>query len=168
MIREESSQIGYFAKPHGIEGNLIIRLNGNFADKIEPGEPLFVEHDGTLVPFFIEEITPLENRAIIKLEFINSEPEAKKIVSRKVYAKTDFTNLGQEDTAFFESFRIKDQSSNREGIIIEYISEELNPLYRTQFDAKEILIPASSDFIISVDKENRIVHMNLPSGLLDI
>lgn len=168
MIREECSQIGYFAKPHGIEGNLIIRLNGNFADEIEPGEALFVEHDGTLVPFFIKEITPIENRAIIKLEFVNSETEARKLVSRKVYAKIDFTKIAQADTVFFESFRIIDTNSNREGIILEYISEELNPLYRCQFDTKEVLIPASSDFIISVDKAKKIVHMSLPSGLLDL
>jgi len=168
MIREESSEIGFIAKPHGIEGNLIIRLNGNFADEIEPGEPLFVEHDGTLVLFFILEITPLENRAIVKLEFVNSEQEARKLVTKKVYARIDFSNIGQADASFFESFRIIDKSSNREGIILEYISEERNPLYRTEFDNKEVLIPASSDFIISVDKENKIIHMNLPIGLLDI
>ncbi|MCF8378854.1 MAG: hypothetical protein K9H49_04705 [Bacteroidales bacterium] len=168
MIREECSEIGFIAKPHGIEGNLIVRLNGNFADEIEPGEPLFVEHDGTLVPFFILEISPLENRAIVKLEFVNSEPEAKKLVSRKVFAKIDFSDIGQADASFFESFRIFDKNSNREGIILEYISEERNPLYRTEFDSKELLIPATSDFIVSVDKERKIVYMNLPSGLLDI
>ena len=168
MIREESSEIGFIAKPHGIEGNLIIRLNGNFADEIEPGEPLFVEHDGTLVPLFILEITPIENRAIVKLEFVNSEQEARKLVSRKVFAPIDFSNIGKADASFFESFRIIDNTTKREGIIIEYISEERNPLYRTEFDSKEILIPASTDFIISVDKKNKIVTMNLPEGLLDI
>ncbi len=168
MIREDCSKIGYIAKPHGIAGNIILRLNGNFADEIEPGEPLFVEFDGTLVPFFIEEITPQENRAIVKLEFINSEPEASKLSSKSAFYSTKVSEISFDNASLFESFSIQDKNSGKEGRILEYLPDELNPLFRTIFNEKEFLIPVLSDFILNIDKENKIIQMNLPEGLLDI
>jgi ribosomal 30S subunit maturation factor RimM len=32
---------------------------------------------------------------------------------------------------------------------------------------KEILIPATEDFITTIDEELKIIEMNLPEGLLD-
>ena len=168
MIIEDCSIIGYIAKPHGIAGNIILRLNGNFADEIEPGEPLFVEFDGTLVPFFIEEITPQENRAIVKLEFVNSEPEASKLSSKSVFSSLRASEISADNASLFESFSINDENSGKEGEILEYIPDELNPLFKTVFNEKEFLIPVSSDFILQIDKENRCIHMKLPEGLLDI
>lgn len=168
MIREDCSKIGYFAKPHGIAGNIILRLNGNFADEIEPGEPLFVEFDGTLVPFFIEEITPQENRAIVKLEFVNSEPDASKLSSQSVFYSIKAEELTPDNASIYESFFINDKNSGKQGKILEYISDDSNPLFKTAFDNMEYLIPVLSDFILDIDKENKIIHMNLPEGLLDI
>ena len=168
MIREDCSKIGYIAKPHGIAGNIILRLNGNFADEIEPGEPLFVEFDGTLVPFFIEEITPQENRALVKLEFVNSEPDASKLSSKSVFYSIKAGELSPDNALIYESFFINDKNSGKQGEILEYIPDNLNPLFKTAFDNMEYLIPVLSDFILDIDKENKIIHMNLPEGLLDI
>ena len=165
MIREDCSKIGYIAKPHGIAGNIILRLNGNFADEIEPGEPLFVEFDGTLVPFFIEEITPQENRAIVKLEFINSEPEASKLSSKSVFSPLRVSEISLDNASLFESFSINDKNSGKEGEILEYIPDELNPLFKTVFNEKEFLIPVLSDFILDIDKENKIISTPYPNFL---
>ena len=35
-------------------------------------------------------------------------------------------------------------------------------------DGNEVLIPASDEFIISVDAENRKIRVSLPEGLLDL
>ena len=168
MIREDCSKIGFFAKPHGVAGNIILRLNGNFADEIEPGEHLFVEFGGTLVPFFIEEITPQANRAIVKLEFVNSEPEASKLSSQSVFYYIKAGDFNPNNASIYESFFINDKNSGKQGEILEYIPDNSNPLFKTTFDGVEYLIPVSSDFILDIDRENKIIHMNLPEGLLDI
>ena len=85
MIRDNCSKIGYITKPHGIDGSVVVRLNGLFADDIEPGEPMFIEIDGTLVPFFIEEIRPQTDMAYIKFGFVDSEKDAGKLRTFSLY-----------------------------------------------------------------------------------
>src|SRR3990172_8160073 len=96
MFRENCSLIGYISKSHGINGQLMIRLNGDYADNIEPGEPIFVEVDDILVPFFILEAEVFPDRAILSLEFIRNPLEAQKFTGKKVYLESSRIS-GQDD-----------------------------------------------------------------------
>ncbi len=89
MIRDDCSKIGYITKPHGKNGEVVVRLNGPFADDIEPGGAMFFEIQGTLVPFFIEEIRPSGDMAYVKFEFVDSEQEARKYRGCNLYSRVD-------------------------------------------------------------------------------
>jgi 16S rRNA processing protein RimM len=162
------SRIGYFSKPHGIEGNLVLRLNGNFADEIEPGEPLFIEIDDTLVPFFIEEITPLEEKAIVKIEFVNTLEDAEKLASKQVCYALNLNEYSENLADLYVSFHFYDTTSDISGIITAYISNPVNPCFALDIYGQEAIIPASKDFIKSVDSKKRLVEFELPEGILDL
>ena len=168
MIREDCSKIGYLSKPHGIEGNMILRLNGNFAEEIEPGESLFVEIDGTLVPFFIEEITPMGEKAILKLEFINSKPIAERYSSCNAYFKIRSEFFKKESPGLYLSWMFEDEVSGKCGEIKDYSDNDINPSYIVDIEGKEALIPVSEDFISRIDIKDKKIYMKLPEGLLDI
>lgn len=168
MIRENLSKIGYLSKPHGINGELVLRLNGNFADLIEPGESLFVETNGTLVPFFIQEITPIENKAIIKLEFIRSEFEANALCGKQVFGSVNSSEFSEEKAALFIKWLFIDENTGKKGEITGISESDINPAFLVNYEGKECLIPISSDFILRSDDRKKILYLDLPEGLLDL
>jgi 16S rRNA processing protein RimM len=172
MIRENCSLIGSISKSHGIGGQLMLRLNGDFADDIEPGEPLFVEVDEVLVPFFIEEVEAFPDRAIVRLEFINSPLEAKKYIGKKVYLEksilSDDADLTGDNGGFYIGYTIMDKTSGIEGIIREFIDNPLNPLFLVANESSEFLLPVHSDYILNVDNKKKLLILELPEGLADI
>lgn len=169
MISKDCSSIGYFSKTHGIEGDLILRLNGNFADLIEPGEPLFIDIDGTMVPFFILEVTPMENRAVVRLEFIQNEKEASRYISSQVYA-----DIAVEDdfdpgkAQLYVSYTLVDLVTGSEGIITDFTGNTMNPYFTVIFGNKENMIPLSQEYIKKIDHVHKKISMKLPDGLLEL
>ena len=44
----------------------------------------------------------------------------------------------------------------------------VNVLFEVDYSGQELLAPANDDFILSIDEENRFIHMRLPQGLLSL
>jgi 16S rRNA processing protein RimM len=172
MIRDNCSLIGTISKSHGISGQLMLHLNGDFADDIEPGEPLFVEVDEILVPFFIEEVEAFPDRAIVKLEFISNPTEVKKYTGRNVYTErtpgSGPERLSEDNAGFYIGYSIHDKTSGIDGIIKEFIDNPLNPLFLVANESSEFLLPVQPDFILRIDDKKKLMILRLPEGLADI
>ncbi|MCB8994096.1 MAG: hypothetical protein H6538_00640 [Bacteroidales bacterium] len=172
MIREDCSLIGYISKAHGIDGQLMVRTNSNFADDIEPGEPLFVKVDELLVPFFIEEAEVYPDRAIVKLEFIDNPEEARKFTGLSVYLEKQEhrpeSAIQTDNFGYYTGYSFRDNTSGIEGIIREFIDNPLNPLFLVENGASEFLVPVHPDFIVEEDNKRKLLVFNLPEGIADI
>ncbi len=53
------------------------------------------------------------------------------------------------------------------GLIDEVDDSTLNTLFIVKDRDKELLIPATEDFIAAIDEEKKIIEMYLPEGLID-
>ena len=172
MIRDHCSKIGYIAKPHGIDGNVIVRFDGEYADEIETGDHLFVDTDGTLIPFFIEEIRPLGDSAYIKFVFVDNERDARKLRGLHIYiADADFPEPEPDDIpsgSFFTDFTLVDENSGFSGTIEAFEDNPMNPLFRVNDGHHDVYIPAQKDFIIAIDRKKKVIRMKLPEGLTDL
>lgn len=172
MLKANCKLAGSILKSHGTRGDLVLRFDHIDTEKIEPGEPLFVDISGTLVPFYISEITPKGDTALIKLEFIDDQAEAQKYAGRSIYLLNElFTRISNPDLfnpKNFIGYSFKDSSSGLEGKVADYIENKLNPLFLIKTAEKEFLIPAHPEIIISIDSENRRIIANLPEGLTEL
>ena len=54
------------------------------------------------------------------------------------------------------------------GKIVHIDDSTINTLFVVDCDASELLIPANDDFVVFVDKENKIIKMDVPDGLLNL
>ena len=147
MQKESLSRIGYIAKSHGISGNLILQLDGPFAEDLEPGDAIFIDIDGSRVPFFILEITPAIDSANIKLEFVEAETEIKRLLKRDVFLVSEISENQSPES--WKDFIIHDRVSGREGRVVNFEEDPHNPLLIADFSGREILIPLHDDFINS-------------------
>ena len=70
-----------------------------------------------------------------------------------------------------ENFSLLDANNDNRliGTVKSVDYATVNTLFNVETpDGKEIMIPASEDFIIDVDTERHIIVVDLPEGLLDL
>ena len=170
MLRKNLRLSGYISKPHGTEGGITIRLTGDFSRAFKIKEPLFLEINETMVPFFIEELQKYEDRVIVKLEFIRTREEAEKYGGCGVYLdlKKKSELKDEEIISSFIGYEITDEVSGMSCVITGMTDTPMNPLFLAKYGKKIIYIPAQPDLIVSIDHKKKCIVMNLPEGFTEI
>lgn len=167
------TKIGSIQKPHGINGDLSIRFQEQFYETLEEAGTIFLEIDGLLVPFFIAEEGVrfrTGDSAIVALEWVDSEEQARKLAGLSVYAKNDEIKNSENslDLRMLEGFLLIDQRKNPIGTIGFIHDFSGNVVLEVNYHGKEIMIPFNEDFLISIDQGSKVLALNLPDGLLTL
>jgi 16S rRNA processing protein RimM len=169
---DDCIQLGFLTKPHGIKGHLVLKLNDFSFEEIEEMELVFIIVDGLPVPFFIEEFSERNNNTLtIKLEDINSEPQARKYSESVVYIKRNVlvdSNIEGTNINAYKGFTVIDNKLGEIGIFDSILDYEKNPIMRVLKHNKEILIPYHQEFIINIHEEDKKIFVDCPEGLLDL
>ena len=173
MFAEDSYKLGYLHKTYGIKGELIIRTNLEFSDQtIIKWESVFIEIDGILVPFFIEQIKRKSDIELsIKLEDIDDEIKAKDYLCLDLYIDKKNIPKQNNETPFFDwlGSRLIDKTNGEVGTITEILNYPGQDMLKIETtENQEIIIPAIKDWLVSIDKESKRIIVDLPEGLLDL
>lgn len=170
--REELIKIGQFNKPHGVRGELSFTFTDDVFDR---GESPYIVCciDNIFVPFFIEEYRfKTGTTALIKLVDVESDEAARDFTNLEVfYPKTYYVENDEEATPddYFIGFTINDITHGALGEVTAIDDSTINVLFVvTTPDDRELLIPVQEAFVRAIDEEERIIHMDLPNGLLDM
>ena len=170
--REELIKIGQFNKPHGVRGELSFTFTDDVFDR---GESPYIVCciDNIFVPFFIEEYRfKTGTTALIKLVDVESDEAARDFTNLEVfYPKTYYVENDDEATPddYFIGFTINDITHGTLGEVTAIDDSTINVLFVvTTPDDRELLIPVQEAFVRAIDEEERIIHMDLPDGLLDM
>ena len=173
MITEnEVFKIGKLAKPHGIKGEISFLFDNDIFDRVNcPYLVCFL--DGIFVPFFWEEYRfKGKETALMKFEDLDSEEEVRFLSGVEVFFPRAYFEDESENNNidyswdYFVDFTIEDVSYGNIGIIREVDKSTMNILFVVENnDGDELFIPATEDFIVSVDDKNKKLKTNLPEGL---
>lgn len=171
----EISPIGFFGKPHGVNGeiNFIIETDAD----IEDLTCIVLDIDGINVPFFFDSIRPRGAESyLVMIDGVDCEAKAAALTNKKVYAlRSEIVTVDDEDCddGFYAEdlvgYQITDTSSGLDGEITGVDDSTDNVLFivRTS-DGKQVLIPVADEFISGIDVDRQVVNVDLPSGLLDL
>jgi 16S rRNA processing protein RimM len=170
--KSESVKIGLIAKPHGIGGEVVARALTGFTSEDLCYEFLFVELDGGLVPFYVEEVRVKNGEEVlVKFEYVDSQEEARRISGSDVYVSREWLEEQGEELSVggFVGYKACESEAGELGTIIDIDDQNgVNPLFVIERNGTEILVPMVDSFISAVDVNNRIVTFELPEGLLDL
>ncbi|MCC8171811.1 MAG: ribosome maturation factor RimM [Parabacteroides sp.] len=172
MIRKEDVvEIGRFAKPHGIKGEITLNFTSDIFDRVEC-EYLIGEIEGILVPFFVEEYRfKNDTVALIKLEGVDNEAAAKEFAGVPVYFPKELFGEeelnGADSWDYFVGFRVTDARYGELGEVVAVDESTANVLLQVAEGGKEWLVPAAEELFDDIDHENKMLYMNLPEGLID-
>ncbi len=172
MIRKENCfLLGNFIKTHGLKGELVLGIENDFPERYSE-EPLFVNIDGGLVPFFIEEdgLMPRNHSSYrIKMNDIDDEQAASRFVKCEVYLSQElFSEEEMESIAGIEGYSVVIEGRGEIGVIESLANYSGNIVVTVFVDGNEVMIPLAEDYITKVDYDQQIISLKLPEGLIDI
>lgn len=170
MTVDDCFLLGKVSKIIGLEGKVSIHLSFVSLSELENWEPILISLNDVLVPFFLEEPQIQRGKYLVTfLENVSDDKEAQQLLGKEVYLpKANLPKKSGKDFYDFEiiGFTINDSSQaigeiydvvTTAGNVVAVLEEENGPL-----------IPLHKDLISSIDREQKIIYMNLPDGLLDL
>ncbi len=169
------TDIGTFAKPHGIKGEITAAIDADTAEALKEIGHIFVPVDGLVVPFTVEGIRPKSSETVLlTLKGISDEKKASALANKDIYVETELLpeELANDEDGFYLDDLIGFTvicGGKALGTIADYDDSTANILFKVATaEGGELLIPADDSLIDAVDPEKSTIEMTLPEGLLDL
>lgn len=155
----------------GSNGGVVLNLVPPYYEIITE-EPVLVDIDGYLVPFFIDEDSVFYNKKTVSVRFstIKSQKSASSLIGHDVYALTESldTEVIEGEVFEYEGFTADDSNGNLLGVITGIDDIPGNPLMVVDNGGKELLIPALAVEVIDVDEDAKKITISIPEGLTNL
>ncbi|MEP6645691.1 MAG: hypothetical protein ABJC12_01260 [Saprospiraceae bacterium] len=147
-------------------------LEGQYKVYLQKNNFIFFDLDGSKVPF---EIDSVEEGAhlVLSLTDLKNKKDSDALSGVEFFIPLESVNSKHQHSPKnirdkWDEYRIRDTISE---VVFQVIRVEEFPqqlMAIILIGSKEILIPLSDKLISSIDKKNRIIHMEIPEGLLDL
>lgn len=159
-MKDDLILLGRIVKTSKENGNLFIRPFEEIEYKNI--DFLFVEIDGTYIPFKINEIKIKKKNSVeIKFEFINNTKETAEIVSKNVFIEKKFCTFKEENKNGIIGYIVIDEDLSNLGEIVNVINNNIQKLLeiRENNSTKSFLIPYVNEFIFNIDHSKKTIYV---------
>lgn len=163
--------IGYIKKTHGLNGYLSVALDVDFPEDYATIDSLFINVEGNLVPYTIKSISISDNKAIISLHDVLDNVEAKQLVGLELWMPIEFLKEKGSCQFFYHELvgcEVHCMNKGKLGSINKIYDVQDNCLMALTHQGKEVLLPTHADILKKVDKDKKLIYVQLPEGLIDI
>ena len=93
------------------------------------------------------------------------------LINKEIYLPSNSLPVLEGNKFYYheiEGFKIKDKKVGELGFI-KYVNDKSpQHLFVVDYNKKEILIPINDDLIENIDRNEKLINMNLPSGLIEL
>ncbi len=163
--------LGKVVKLHGYEGKLSIYLDTDSPGEYADLEVVYLNIQGNPVPFFITEISILNNKATVRFMDINTVDKAEEIVNKEMYLPLSMLPERTGNKFYYHEVPgmiVVDENFGELGQIKSVLEYPNMAVLQVFYKDNEVLIPINDEIIIDVDREKNIMKVSSPEGLLDI
>lgn len=172
MKKEDCFYLGKIVKKYSFKGELLAKLDTDEPNLYENLDAIFLDLRGNLVPFFIE-ASQLHKSDLIRLKFedVDTEADADALIKSELYLPLDLLPKLEGDKFYYHEvigFKIIDSNFGEVGTIKAINDSTAQALFEIDRNGIEILIPMNDEFIVKVDKPNKIIEVSTPEGLIDL
>ncbi|MBQ9586342.1 MAG: 16S rRNA processing protein RimM [Bacteroidales bacterium] len=170
MTKDECYQLGKITKPFGYRGQVVFFLDVDSPEDYSGLDSVFVEVKNTLIPYFIKEININGNKAIVTFEDISAE-EAQALVGCQLFLPLEVLPKLDGNRFYYHEvigWQVVDSEKGNIGSIASVIDYPAQALFQVMKNDKEILIPIIDPVIKKVDREEKVMYITAPNGLIDL
>ena len=172
MQKKDCFFVGKIVKKYSFKGELLVKLDTDEPQQFLEMESVFVEKHKNLIPFFIESLSLHKSTLLrIKFEEVHNEADADALLGSELFLPLDrLPKLSGNKFYYHEiiGFNVQDKKFGPAGTIIGVNDHTAQHLFIIEFKGQEILIPINDSFIREVDRENKIMHLDVPEGLIEL
>ncbi|MDG1041020.1 MAG: ribosome maturation factor RimM [Polaribacter sp.] len=170
MRKEDCFYLGKIVRKHSFKGEVVIKLDTDEPELYQEMESIFVELGNNLIPFFIEKsLLQKGNQLRVQFEDMYTEEEADSVLKADVYLPLNLLPKLTGDKFYFHEvigFKAIDVNYGLVGTIEGINDKTAQPLFEITNGDKEVFIPMIDEFIKKVDRENNIIEVETPKGLI--
>ncbi|MCR4878455.1 MAG: ribosome maturation factor RimM [Bacteroidales bacterium] len=163
--------LGTLTKPFGLKGALCAYFDVDDCERYLDLDAVFIETDGEMLPYMIEDLQFRgNNQFVIKLQDVDID-NVREFVQTELYLPLSRLPKLTGNRFYFHEvigFQVVDEQLGEIGTCKGFMELTNNPLMQVDHDGTEILIPASSEFVTNVDRENKTLHVTTPEGLVEL
>lgn len=172
MTTKDCFYLGKIVKKYSFKGELLAKLDTDEPNIYENLDTIFIDINGTLIPFFIEK-SQLHKSDLLRLKFedVSCEADADALLKSDLYLPLDLLPKLQGNKFYFHeviNFQLIDENFGPVGNVKGVNDTTAQALFEVDRDGIEILIPVNDDFIIKLDKINKTIIVNTPPGLIEL
>ncbi len=172
MDKGKCFELGYIEKSHGLAGDVQIYLDVDYPEDYLELESVFVEINNKLVPFFISTLQQQKAKHfVISLEDVNSIDEANNLKGSKLWLPLDLLpELGNSQFYYHEivGYKVIDKNLGDLGTVVSVYEGSGQDLLAIDYNGAEVLVPINDQFIYNLNKDEGILELELPEGLVEI
>ncbi len=165
--------VGEILRPHGIRGELRLRILTDYPERLTAGKQLYVGEDvsdSQMQTFTIEALRTNKEYGLLKLSEIDDRNAAERLRDLLVMIPLDqAVPLDEGEVYLFELIGMAVQTDTGEsfGEIVDIIETGANDVYVVDSPQHgEVLVPAIDECILKIDANARVVTIHLMDGLL--
>ena len=163
--------LGKIYKPNGYKGKVNIYLDVDDPLEYESLKMVFIDKNGMLIPYFINSIHILNNKAVVEFQDIDSIEKAELISNSDLYLPlSELPELTGNQFYFHEviGFSVVDKTKGELGAVCKIFEYPSQAVIQVFFKEKEILIPINPHVIVQVDREKKEIQIDAPDGLIEL
>ncbi|MFZ3229304.1 MAG: ribosome maturation factor RimM [Pseudobdellovibrio sp.] len=174
----EYIKIGIISDAHGLRGEVYVVVFSGDTSWIEDLEEVQLMPPGqtaqnSLKNYSVKKIKPFKKGFIAQFETINDRNQSDLLKKYEVWVPADlFVSEDGEQPYLSEflNFNIEDKQLGNIGSIESFSTNNYQDLFiiNKKINGQNIEIPFVKEFIVEIDYANKIMHMNLPEGLVQI
>lgn len=172
MQKKNCFYLGKIVRKYSFKGELLVKLDTDEPELFTEMESVFVEQRKNLIPFFIEESSLHKSELLrVRFEEVNTEEEADALIGAHLYLPLEFLPKLTGTKFYYHEiigFTAEDAAFGEIGKITGVNDTTSQALFEIDRQGKQILIPMIDHFIKKVDRENKIISLEVPEGLIEM
>ncbi|WP_435264310.1 ribosome maturation factor RimM [Tenacibaculum sp. nBUS_03] len=172
MQKEDCFYLGKIVKKHSFKGEVVIKLDTDEPELYRNLESVFVDLGNNLIPFFIEKSSLSKSTMFrVKFEDVNTEQDADAIMRAGIYLPLHLLPKLTGNKFYYHEvigFTVIDVKFGEVGEIKSINDTSAQPLFEINRGDIEIFIPMIDNFIHKIDRDNKVVEVSTPEGLIDL
>ena len=171
MRKEDCYFLGRITRKHGLSGNVILKLDTDQPDFYKNLESIFVEINGLLVPFFIEKVIWYKQDNLNLLFKNSNETLVEQLLGKNVFLPLSTLPPLTGNKFYYHEvigFEIIEEDEKTCGTIVSVNDQTSQHYFILHLAQKEIVITIIKEWILEVNRDKKLIKMQLPEGLIDV
>lgn len=171
MQFDDCYRLGYISRVSGLKGEVVVQLDVDDPSRYKSLKSLFIAQNKALVPFFVKQIRIRDRAATVLLDGVTSIDQAKTLTGLELFIPLkELPPLTGNRFYLHEvpGFEVTDSLWGKVGILKTVLEMPNQLILQIENGRREVLIPLVDGVLEKLDRENRIMYINAPEGLISI